>query len=91
MGAQVVFHAVNGGRSGNAWSELVWQYHVSNLRMRACAGGLWVVTADSAHPVDLPCSAPSGVIDPTGEFVCRTEPKGEQFFVHTIEWPEGGN
>lgn len=84
MGARVIFHAVNGGRNGGPWSEVAWQYHESNLRMRARAGGVWIVTADSATPLDLPCSAPSGVIDPDGAFVCRTDPQGEQLFVITV-------
>lgn len=84
MDVDVIFHAVNGGRNGSSWSELVWQYHESNLRMRARAGNVWIVTVDNASPEELPCSAPSGVINPSGEFVCRTQSKGEQFFVQTI-------
>ena len=39
MGARVIFHAVNGGRDGGAWSRGVcWNFHESNLRMRAAAG-----------------------------------------------------
>lgn len=84
MGAKIIFHAVNGGRSGSEWSDVAWQYHESNLRMRARAGGLWIVTVDSCHPIDIRCSAPSGVIDPKGEWVCRAESIGEQFFSYTI-------
>jgi len=84
MGAQVIFHAVNGGRDGSSWSDLVWHYHESNLRMRARAGHVWTVTVDSSTPTDLRCSAPSGVTSPDGEWVCRAEPQGEQFFVHSI-------
>lgn len=85
-GARVIFHAVNGGRDGSEWSRgIVWNFHESNLRMRAAAGRVWIVTVDNATPTDLPCSAPCGVIDPRGKWVCRTEPMGEQFFVHTIE------
>jgi predicted amidohydrolase len=84
MGAQVIFHAVNGGRDGSAWSDLVWHYHESNLRMRARAGHVWIVTVDSSTPTDLRCSAPSGVLSPDGDWACRAEPQGEQFFVHTI-------
>lgn len=88
MGARIVFHAVNGGRDGGDWSKTVnWPFHESNLRMRAQAGRLWIVTVDSCHPVDIPCSAPSGVIDPRGAWVCRAGPQGEQFFAHTIELP----
>ncbi len=85
MGARIIFHAVNGGRSASEWSDVAWRYHGSNLRMRARAGSLWIVTVDNCHPVDIRCSSPSGVINPQGEWVCRTEPKGEQFFNYTID------
>ena len=89
MGANVILHAVNGGRDGSRWSEVAWRYHESNLRMRARAGRVWIVTADNARPEELPCSAPSGVIDPSGNFVCRTVPKGEQYFTYTIRSGHG--
>jgi predicted amidohydrolase len=84
MGARVIFHAVNGGRDGSEWSDVAWQYHESNLRMRARAGRLWIVTVDSCYPLELRCSAPSGVINPDGQWVCRAESQGVQYFVHTI-------
>jgi predicted amidohydrolase len=84
-GARVLFHAVNGGRNGSEWSEVAWQYHESNLRLRARGGGLWIVTVDSAEPADLPCSAPSGVLDPNGCWAARAPAQGEHPFVHTIE------
>ncbi len=86
-GARVVFHAVNGGRDGSANSRLNWQYHEANHRMRTRAAKLWVVTVDNAHPVTLPCSAPSGVLSPDGEWACRAPRRGEHLFVHTIELP----
>jgi hypothetical protein len=52
--------------------------------MRARAGNFWIVTVDSAHPIHLPCSAPSGVINPDGAFLCRAAPKGPQFFACDI-------
>lgn len=52
-------------------------------RARAHAGGVWVVTADNAYPEEIPCSAPSGVIDLSGDFVCRTESQGEELFAHS--------
>jgi predicted amidohydrolase len=89
MGAQIIFHAVNGGRNGSSWTrEVNWAFHESNLRMRAAAGKVWIVTVDNAAPVQMPCSAPGGVINPSGEWACRADPQGEQFFVHTIEVAE---
>ena len=85
MGARIVFHSVNGGRDVSEWTRLAWTYHETNLRMRARAGRLWIVTVDSANPPTLPCSTPGGVIDPSGNWVCRAEPQGRQLFVHTIE------
>jgi predicted amidohydrolase len=86
LGARIVFHAVNGGRDGGEWSrEVAWRYHEANLRMRAAAGKLWIVTADNSAPETLPCSAPSGVLSPQGTWVCRAQSQGEQFFTHTIE------
>lgn len=85
MGAKIVFHAVNGGRSDSEWSDVAWQYHSSNLRMRANAGGIWIVTVDNCYPTDIRCSSPTGIINPQGDWVCQTEIKGEQFFCHTIK------
>jgi len=85
MGAKIIFHAVNGGRNGSEWSDVAWHYHESNLRMRANAGKIWIVTVDNCYPTDLRCSAPSGVINPQGNWVCQTDSKGEQFFSYTID------
>ncbi len=85
MGARIIFHAVNGGRSESEWSDVAWRYHESNLRMRARAGNLRIVTVDNCHPMNIRCSSPSGVINPEGEWVCRTEPKGERLFSYIIE------
>jgi predicted amidohydrolase len=84
MGARVVFHAVNGGRDGGEMSKVAWWYHESNLRMRAAAGRLWIVTVDNCDPLHLPCSAPSGVIDPEGNWAIQAPPQGEHFFAFTI-------
>ncbi len=91
MGARIVFHAVNGGRDGSPWSELAWQFHEANLRMRAQASGVWVVTVDNCFPVELPCSAPSGVIGPDGNWAVKAEPQGEQYFVYSIPLAERGS
>ena len=86
MGARVIFHAVNGGRDGSDYArDVIWPFHESNLLMRAKAGKVWIVTVDNCHPTDIPCSAPSGVIDPQGQWTVKAKPVGEQFFVHTIE------
>ena len=85
MGAQVIFHAVNGGRDGGEWSRVAWRYHEANLRMRARASGVWIVTVDSAHPIHIPCSAPSGIVGPDGEWIVTVEPQGERCFVGDVK------
>jgi len=85
MGAKIIFQAVNGGRSKSKWSDVNWNYHESNMRMRARAGKMWIVVVDNCYPADTRCSCPSGVINPEGNWVCRAESKGEQFFAYTIE------
>lgn len=84
-GAQIIFVAINGGRNGGDWSEQVyWHYHETNMRMRAAAGKVWVVSADNCFPQDIPCSAPSGVLQPDGNWAAKAHRQGEQVVVHTI-------
>jgi predicted amidohydrolase len=85
MGARVIFHAVNGGRDGGDWSRIAWNYHESNLLLRARASRVWIVTVDSSHPVSMPCSAPSGAINPDGRWIARAEPQGVRYFVADLE------
>lgn len=85
-GAKIIFQAVNGGRDGSAWSrEVYWPFHETNLRIRAQAGKVWIVTTDNCHPADIPCSAPSGVLKPDGNWAVKTPDQGEQMVVYTIE------
>ncbi|MBN2152739.1 MAG: carbon-nitrogen hydrolase family protein [Candidatus Lokiarchaeota archaeon] len=84
MGARVIFHAVNGGRSGDPFMETVRNFHEANLRMRAQADKVWVVTVDNCFPFNLPCSAPSGVVDTKGDWAVKAPPQGEQLFVHDV-------
>ncbi len=85
MGARVIFHAINGGRSGGEWSDVAWHYHESNLRLRARAGAVWIVPVDNCHPTKWPCSSPSGVINDGGQWAYQAPVRGEHFFAHTIE------
>ena len=85
LGARVIFLAINGGRNGSDWSEQVnWPFHETNMRMRAVAGKLWVVSADNCYPTSVPCSAPSGVLRPDGTWAAKANREGEQVVVHTI-------
>ncbi len=91
MGARIIFHAVNGGRSGFPFMETIHNYHESNLRMRAQADKVWILTVDNCFPFNLPCSAPSGVVDPNGNWAIKAPPQGEQLFVYDIALDEKKN
>jgi predicted amidohydrolase len=84
MGAKVIFHAVNGGRSSNEWSDVNWDFHSSNMRMRANSGNIWIVSADNSHPTDIRSSAPSGVVGPDGRWKCTSNDTGIDYFAFTI-------
>jgi len=85
-GAKIIFHAVNGGRNGSEWSRKVfWPFHETNLRIRAQTGKVWIATTDNCFPMDIPCSAPSGVIRPNGNWAVQTPDQAEQMVVYTIE------
>lgn len=85
MGAKVIFHAVNGGRSADEFSQSVVRgYHESNLRLRALAGKLWIATVDNAFPESTPNSCSGGVVSPDGSWAVRAPQQGEACYVHTI-------
>ena len=85
-GAEIIFLAINGGRDGGPWSkEVNWPFHEVNMRMRAAAGRVWVVSADNSLPHTVPCSAPSGVLKPNGQWAMQFPKKGEFIKVHTID------
>jgi predicted amidohydrolase len=85
MGARLILHAVNGGRDGGPFWRTNWDYHETNLRMRAAAGRLWIATVDSAEPEHLNCSAPSGLVNPRGEWAVQAPMRGEQLFLGDID------
>jgi predicted amidohydrolase len=85
-GARIIFQAINGGRDGGDWSrEVFWPFHETNLRIRAQAGKVWIVTADNCHPTNIPCSAPSGVLRPNGYWAAKAPDQGRQMVFYTIE------
>lgn len=85
-GAKIIFHAVNGGRGGGESEglEMGRQYQEVNLRMRADAGQVWVVVTDNSFPENIRVTAPAGVINPSGSWVCKASQSGAQMFVYTI-------
>ena len=84
-GAKILFHAVNGGRNGDDWSKVIYQYHEANLRMRANAGKVWIVTVDNSFPDKWPSAAPSGVLSPDGNWAFKAKDFGDEFFSYVIE------
>lgn len=87
LGAQIIFHAVNGARGPGEQSNLVRQFHEANLRMRAQAASIHIATVDNASPVTLPCSSPGGVIGPDGSWLVQTVLEGEDLFVKKLAVP----
>jgi predicted amidohydrolase len=86
LGARVVFLSVNSGQAEGEELALNRGFHEANLRIRARSAKLWVVVADASDPQGQRASnCPSGVLGPDGRWVVQVEPKGEQFFAHTIE------
>ena len=84
MGAKLIFHAVNGGRDSSEMSQtVVKNYHEANLRIRACADSVHIVTVDNAAPTNIPTSSYSGAVGPDGSWICRMPDIGEQ--LHCIE------
>ena len=79
-------HLTFGGRNGSEWSRNVyWNFHETNLRMRAAAGRMWIVTADNCYPEDVPCSCPSGVLKPNGSWAVQAKEQGREVVSYTIE------
>ena len=86
MGARVIFHAVNGGRDGSEFSNVVCRgYHESNLALRALAAGVWIVTVDNAWPGDIPNACSGGVMTPRGTWAVKMQTMGEDRFAYTIK------
>ncbi len=86
LGARVVFVSANAGQDAGPDWPLNHSFHEANLRLRARSAGVWIVVVDAADPEGVkPSNCPSGVVGPDGQWAARTESKGPQFFVHTIE------
>jgi predicted amidohydrolase len=95
MGARVIFVSANTRPKTGEAAQLGREYHMSNIRMRARAASTWVVVVNAGDPVgfkgeptdvgprQLP--APSGLVDPNGEWKVLVPSAEEQFFLCTIE------
>jgi predicted amidohydrolase len=85
QGARVVFLSVNSGQDEGETLALHRAFHESNLRIRAGSAKLWVVVANACDPKgQREANCHSGVVAPDGRWVVQADPKGEQFFAHTI-------
>lgn len=86
MGAEVVFHAVNGGRAAEDWSQVLTRaFHESNLRLRAQASKVWVVTTDNAYPPNIGNSCSGGVVGPDTQWRVKMDVMGVQQCYYDIE------
>jgi hypothetical protein len=60
MRCEIIFHGVNSGRFAFYWTtKTTWNYHRSNLIIRASAAKLYIVTVDNSYPETLHSSSPS--------------------------------
>ena len=85
-GARIIFQAVNSGADKGTTLEVNREYHEANLRMRARAGKVWIVTVDAVSTKPgLSNQAPSGVMGPSGRWAVRVVGDKEQFFAYTIK------
>ncbi len=85
MGCQIIFHGVNGGRSEHDWdTKTTWNYHRSNLIIRASAAQVYIVTVDNSYPETWHCSSPSGVVSPNGPFLIEAKTQGQDLLVYDI-------
>lgn len=85
MGAKIIFHAVNGGRTGSEFSQgIVKRFHESNILMNAGANKLFIVTVDNSFPENIPVSSIGGVAGPDAKWLYRLNDTGCQYGVFTV-------
>ena len=95
MGARVIFVSANTRSKTGEVAQLGREYHMSNIRMRARAAKAWVVVVNAGDPIGFQgeppetgprlLPAPSGVVDPNGNWKTLVTSAEEQCFVYTIE------
>ncbi len=78
-GAQLIFHSINSGGD-----QRFFQYHDSNLRVRAMESKLFIVTANAVPPEGT-VNAPTGIVSPKGEWLVQCPLTGEQKFSYDLE------
>ncbi|HJN17091.1 MAG TPA: carbon-nitrogen hydrolase family protein [Armatimonadota bacterium] len=80
LGAQVIFHAIASGPDLRHS-----QFHIGNLILRAKHAGVVVATANLARDSGVNC--PSGVLAPSGEWICQAPIDGEQRYCCDVALP----
>jgi predicted amidohydrolase len=86
MGANIIFHAVNGGRDGSDFSQrIVRNFHESNVLMIAKSNQIAIVTVDNAAPFDIGVSSAGGVAAGADDWAMRLPVRGEQFGSFVLE------
>jgi predicted amidohydrolase len=88
MGAEVILHSVNAAAARDEFYDTYHQFHEANLRMRARASRLWIVSVDNCHPApSAPVVSPSGIVGPDGHWLVKAPSFGERFFSGRIAIP----
>ncbi|MHA1371636.1 MAG: hypothetical protein ACTSRA_18200, partial [Promethearchaeota archaeon] len=67
---------------------VILSFHESNLRLRAMAGNVHIITVDNCFPFNLPCSSWSGLIGPDGNWIYKAPIMGLHVFSSEIVLPE---
>ena len=70
-GAQVIFHASHAA-GNSSWKIPVWEGH---LRSRAAENGIWVVSCNTAGPIQM---GKSYIIDPDGLVIAQSNQDNEE-------------
>lgn len=86
MGAQIIFHSVNGGGDGTEFMSVYRAYHASNLSLWAKASHIPIVSVDAlAAPGIYPVACQGGVVNANGERVFSLPDTGEQMGVWELD------
>lgn len=85
MGAQIIFHCVNTGGGTHGWDEVYWNFHDSNLRMRARAARICIATVDTFWEPESAAHSPGGVLNTEGHWICRQPRHEAGYFICDLD------
>jgi len=77
-GAQVIFHAAHAA-GNSSWKIPVWEGH---LRSRAAENGIWVVSCNTAGPIQM---GKSYIIDPDGLVIAQSNQDNEELITGMVD------